>query len=444
MNQNANYKNTLTVSQIRQILSEGEVHEAKDKIERAEQTLEEVKKILGGMLFLHNGKLTTGKIDYAAFRIETLSLVFEIAMQTFRETAHNPDEAYRQFLTELGTEVGLTFGRDLIQRLTSKGLFLQTHDIRKLLELWASFENDTGAGETKIKRCDPEIVIIELKNNPLRRVESTPHAHCGFYKSYLCSLLNEIHTMRARILEDQIPDVVAQSYKIVGITENPDADGNCIFELKGRPELLKRAFGHLTKAYDQYFASDKGQDFSSCMNSARAALVSAQLEVIGLPPDQRPPRQLFNIFKGILRARDFKRMDEVYQRVSSGLHPEGGKKFERTDVWQALLDIRSVVYALELLELDEIKRGGLQKQSANYDRLATIEGFMKNMESFSPSERKQLNDLITKLKKGDPLNEESQSNLVVLLQKLGQRALETARPMLEEVLSEANKKLCGF
>jgi hypothetical protein len=73
-----------------------------------------------------------------------------------------------------------------------------------------------------------------------------------------------------------------------------------------------------------------------------------------------------------------------------------------------------------------------------------IETAMKDTEDLSPGEKKQLNDLISKLKKGDQLSEENQSQLALILQKLGQKTFAAARPLLENVLSEANKKQFGF
>ena len=150
--------------------------------------MEDLKSLLTHAPLLHNGKLSTGTIDYAAFRVETLSLIFEIAQQTFRKFSQDPRLAYQQFLTDLGDEVGLTFARDLVGRLIEHNLLLPFQDVSKLLDLWASFENDTGAGETVITKYSPERITVRLRNNPLRRAETSPHAHCGFYKSYISSL----------------------------------------------------------------------------------------------------------------------------------------------------------------------------------------------------------------------------------------------------------------
>jgi len=90
----------LSVTDIKQILSEEEFAEAKNKIERATQTLEDVKTVFSGILFLHNGRLSTGTIDYAAFRIETLSLIYEVASRNFRRSAKSGSKAYDEFLAD--------------------------------------------------------------------------------------------------------------------------------------------------------------------------------------------------------------------------------------------------------------------------------------------------------------------------------------------------------
>jgi hypothetical protein len=54
---------------------------------------------LSDTLFLHNGKLTGGAIDYAAFRIETLSLFFELASRNFNKYENAGSKAYDDFLT---------------------------------------------------------------------------------------------------------------------------------------------------------------------------------------------------------------------------------------------------------------------------------------------------------------------------------------------------------
>ena len=131
MPKNPEQNERLSVEVVRQKLSEDDFQVAKEKIDRAERTLEDLKGMLSCVLSLHNGKLSTGSIEYAAFRVETLSLIFEVAMRTFNAQAASQGEAYALFLTELGDEVGLTFARDLVQRLKRKGLFLAVQEMKE-------------------------------------------------------------------------------------------------------------------------------------------------------------------------------------------------------------------------------------------------------------------------------------------------------------------------
>src|SRR5947207_3140186 len=120
--------NTLDVEKVRRILAGAEYDATKEIVDRAESALEDFRNLLVHAPVLHNGKLSTGTIDYAAFRIETLSLIFEIARRTFRKFAKNSDHAYEQFLSDLGEEVGLSFARDLMNRLTRHDLLLSFQD----------------------------------------------------------------------------------------------------------------------------------------------------------------------------------------------------------------------------------------------------------------------------------------------------------------------------
>ena len=435
----------MSVKDVRRILSDTEAQVAKEKIERAENTLEEVKEFLSGVLFLHNGKLTAGTIDYAAFRVETLSLIFEIAMQTFRANCPDPDRAYSDFLTDLGDEVGLTFARDLVTRLINHDLFLHVHDMRSLLDLWASFENDTGAGETRITNYGPEHITIQLRNNPLRRAESFGHSHCGFYRSYLGSLLNEMFRIRARFLQTRVEDIKAQAKSVVEIVESPDVEDQCTFIISCRAEVLTKAFDFLTEAYDQYYTIKDDEDFSVCMNKARGALVAAQMEAIGLA-EERAPRQLYMIYKGLLSPRDFKRMHEVFQQVSRVLHPEAAStaKLDKKRAWAHLRDVRRTVYALESLSLNNEERANLRNQALRNDRLAAIEEVANKSEGLDAGARHELKDILNHLRKGTQLSEERQAIFVQLLTKLGKTGRELADPVLTEVLTEDVKKKCGL
>ena len=443
--QKPHVQHKLEVQDVRRELADAEFHSAKEKIERAESTLEQVKDLLAHVMFLHNGKLSTGTIDYAAFRVETLSLIFEIARRTMNKCCQNPEQAYNRFLADLGDEVGLTFGRDLVNRLVQRDLLLPLQEMRKLLELWASFENDTGAGETKIKLYSPERITIQLRNNPLRRAETQGHAHCGFYKAYLGSLINEIFTVRARFIRAQVEGANVQAQNVITVTEQPDAEDNCIFVVQCRTEILTRAFDLLTEAYDQFYRVGQHDDYSPCMSKARAALVTAQMEAIELK-EERAPRQLYLVYKGLLDAVLFKLMDDTYQRVSKPLHFESktSAKMERSTAWGLLRDTRRCVYAIEELTLDGEKKAALRNQAVKYDRIAILEELADKTSDLSSTDKHNLKELLAHIKKGVVLTEDRQKSLIAVIQNIGGKAWEVARPILSDVLTAALKKQFGL
>jgi hypothetical protein len=431
----------LEIEDVRHILSKAEDQAIKERIERAERTLEDLKSLLTHAPLLHNGKLSTGTIDYAAFRVETLSLIFEIAQQTFRKFCQDPGLAYQQFLADLGDEVGLTFARDLLGRLIAHNLLRPFQDVSKLLGLWSSFENDTGAGETEIAQYSPEQIKVRLRNNPLRRAETVPHAHCGFYRNYMTSLINEIFRVRARHLGANLEGATIKTYTAVGVNEEPDADDQCIFAIQCRPEKLRHSFDLLTEAYDQFYKLGADEDFSSCMNKARAALVTAQMEGIGII-DERPPRQLHLVYREMLSARVFKLMDETYQRVSKALHAESrtADKMGRTQAWGLLRDARRSVYAIEYLEIEETKKKLMRDQAFKWSRLGDLEELAEKAKGLESQDRQALRDILARLKKNVSLTEEGQITFVSVLRKIGGKAWDVARPVLSEVLTAAIKQ----
>lgn len=388
----------------------------------------------------------TGTINYAAFRIETLSLIFEVASRNFRRTAESGSNAYDEFLADLGEEVGFTFARDLISRVKSRDLFLEVQDIRKLIQLWALFENETGAGETKLKSCSHEKIVIHLRNNPLRRVESSPHAHCGFYRNYIRSFLNELHTLRARLIQQEIEQVTVQALKVVDVLEHPDAEDNCVFVAQLRPEILTRSFDALYNAYDQFYKLSEADDFSSCASLARSALVSAQMEAIGLQAE-RAPRQLFKVFKEVLPRDDFKRMDKVYQVASKYVHigeTAPSEKLTRSRCWEILRDIRRSVYAFEFLNITEEQRTELRNTAMFNDRLAVLTELVQKTEEIPPQERNETVRLLSQLKERKLVEEHHQVRLVECLNRLGGKVWEVAKPILTEVITATIKKQYGL
>jgi hypothetical protein len=437
-----------SVSDIRRLLSKDEHQKAKDKINKAEQTLEDVKILLSSALFLQNGKLSSGTIEYTAFRIETLSLFFEVAMRNYRISSQSGDKAYQDFLEDLGDEVGFTFARDLINRLTKKDFFLHIQDMRKLINLWASFENDTGAGITKLKKYSNEKIIIELKNNPLRRRESFAHAHCGFYKSYLKALINEMFTARSRILEAKIDTIRAKAYKVINIEEQPDGEDNCIFILKCSPEVLIQPFDYLKEAYDQFYQNVATGNFVGSMTQARAAIKEGQLAILRWNEETKrpPPRSIYKVFKGLLSNKDFKRMDDSYQRVSAPLHPELKQKsnMDKDKVWANLRDVRRTIYSLESLNLTNEKRRELVHNAIKTEQLDIINKYVRETENLEKHEKQQINKLLADVKKGELKDEERQTQLITLLKKIGGKAFEIAIPILKDILTATVKKTLGI
>lgn len=434
----------LSVVDIKRILSEEEFADAKEKIEKTTQTLEEVKSVLSSALFLHNGKLSTATVDYAAFRIETLSLIFEFASKHFLKSTGS-DQVYDKFLEDLGEEVGFTFARDLISRVRNRDLFLEVQDIRKLIQLWTLFENETGAGETRLKHYSPEKIVIQLRNNPLRRAESSPHAHCGFYRYYIRSFLNELYTLQARLIQREIERATVQALKVTDVVEQPDAEDNCVFIAQVRPEILTRSFDVLYDAYEQFYKLSEDEDFSSCALVARSALVSAQMETIRLEGD-RPPRQFFKVFKEVLPKDDFRRMDKVYQVTSKYVHIREGKggKLTRSRCWEILHNIRRLIYAFENLNLTEEKRDELRNKAMLNDRLDILTELVQKTEELAPQERNETVQLISRLRKGELTDEHHQARLVEYLNRLGGKVWEVAKPILTEVITSAIGKRYGL
>lgn len=448
MKSNNKQPHRLSVSEVKQILSEEEFAQAKHKIEIATRTLEDVKSVLSSALFLHNGKLSTGTIDYAAFRIETLSLIFEIASKNFRISAKSGPEAYKEFLSDLGEEVGFSFARGLLSRLKSRDLFLEVQKIKKLLQLWTLFENETGAGETTLTSCSREKIVIHLRNNPLRRVESSPHAHCGFYSNYIRSLVNELHTVRARLIQQEIEESKVEALKVVNVVENPDADDNCVFIAKLRPEILSRSFDALYQAYELFYRLSESEDFSPCLPQARSALVSAQMESIGLE-GERPPRQLFKIFKNVIQKNDFRRMKEVYQVTSKYIHSESASRKRLTSIHcqEILRDVRRSVYAFEFLDISEKERDDLRNKAILNDRLAVfreLTELVQKTEELDAEEKNETVRLLSQVKNGKVIEEQSQVQLVQRLRQLGGHIWEVAKPILTEVITAAIKKQSGL
>ena len=435
----------LSIDDVRRILSGKDNDGVKRKLARAERALEDLKKLLIHAPLLHHGRLSTGTIDYAAFRVETLSLIFEKARQSLRTESKNPDVAYERFLFNLGSEVGLTFGRDLMNRLAAHDLIVPFQEEEDILRLWASFENDTGAGETDITHYSPARIVVRLKGNPLRRAESDEHSHCGFYRHYIASLINEISKLRARHLQTRVKgaDVTAQT--VIKVVEETTAANECVFVMSTKEEKLTRAFDLLVEGYYQFSRLPAEADYSACMGKARAALVAAQMETVGIA-DERPGKQLYQVYKGILPAEVYRDMDGAYQRISAALHQESQSsgRMSRKNAWELLLSVRRSVFALELLELQPSQQVDLRNQSKRLDRLATIELLTEEAGKLSAEEKAQLKELVGQLKRGGALSEDRQITFAEMAKKAGEKVWEVAKPIIADVMTAALKKQLGL
>ncbi|MBU0515890.1 MAG: hypothetical protein KJ621_14070 [Proteobacteria bacterium] len=433
-------------ARVKNILAESDYSEAKEMLDQANNALESAKNVLSVALFPKNGKLSTGSIDYAAFRVETLSKIFEVARRNFVSRSGSGAKWYDDFLNDLGDEVGFTFARDLLNRLNSNRLFRNVLAIEELLELWALFENDTGAGKNTLGYGYDEDgsiveVAVHLENNPLRRVESEPHSHCGFYLSYIKALLNELLTSRSRILQDEIGQPIRyEALKVIKILEQPDAKDNCVYIATLRKEVNEYAFDLMTQAFDSYYAKKGVDDYSECVIKARGALKKAQEQAAGF--EDNPPTLLYKAFKSVLTSPDFKRMDVVYQRASQPLHPEKDPKrtLTRQDCWAIMTDIRRSVYTLEFIELTEEKKVDIQTTAYLLD----IERSVRTSSRLNKEGKEQAKKIFKEIQEGKIKDERTQERLIRMLQTVGGKTWEMTKPIITGVITAAVKKQFGL
>lgn len=432
----------MTVEQVKEYLSRSEYQAAKQKITKAERTLDEVKEILTKSLYLkEEGILQTGAIEYAAFRVDTLSLIFDLAAKQFRKTPKDGSRAYEAFLRNLGAEVGFTFARDLLHRLEQNDLFLRLEKITDFIELWMSYENDTGAGLTSLKANDHEKYVIQIKNNPLRKMESKPHDHCGFYRYYIRGLLNELIGSRSRILKKKVDLQLPPPEKIFEVVEKPDADGSCVFYAYFREERLTKAFDTLYEAYNQFYSHEENDDYSPCAMFARAALVSAQQETVDLN-GEKAPGDLYKAFKGILNSDTYKRMHESYHTASTYVHIEGSssKTLTKSKCIDLLRDVRRVIIDLELLDLSIDDKRNLLEDAKNLEAVSKLKSLLNNETELSEDDNNIIKTIINTLEKEKGENREKQTKILNILKKAGGRAEEFALPILRNIATEALKK----
>lgn len=339
-----NFFKSTDVKSVKEALSADNVSEVQKHIQMLIGNLDGLVNILrGGALFLRNGKLSTGRVAFAAFRIETLSLIFECAQKFIKSSGR--EDLYKAFLGDLGHEVGFTYGREMLRNLRISQC-IPAEDFA-LTELWALFENETGAGVTTIQKIDQHTFEITLKNNPIGYyyTENGEHSHCHFYCEYYRAILNEFLTSRPRLARDFMPELKPSISKIVSIKEKP-RKGLCVFEYKTKEEELTRAFDLLHTALTDI---DDGK-YGDAVSSAREALAEAQKEKL-FSDCKEIPKNFYKGFQSLLPKRDFELMDDTYQRACSIVHKSKDKDPKR--VQEIIRHIRYCIHEIERLEINE-------------------------------------------------------------------------------------------
>ena len=344
-----NFFKSTDAASVKADLSAKQLSQVQKHVQKLTISLNELINILrGGGLFLANGKLLTGGVAFAAFRIQTLSLIFEYAQKYIAKGLNV--NTYREFLGDLGYEVGFTYARELLRNLRDWQCI--PVDDYALTELWSLFENDTGAGVTTVSRVNAETFEVSLKNNPLGYYygENGEHLHCHFYNEYYRATLNEFMTTRPRLARDFMPDLKPSIWKVVDVKERPRKD-LCVFECSLRQERLTHAFDLLHAA----LIDIDEEKYGDAIQSAREALTEAQNETL-FPGEKEVPKNLYKAFQELLSKKDFKLMDESYQRASSRVHKAKAK--DPATVQNIVRGIHYCIYEIERLNLseEELKR----------------------------------------------------------------------------------------
>lgn len=340
-----NFFKSTDVRSVKEALSAEEVNEVQEHVQMLIGNLDRLVNILrGGALFLRNGKLSTGRVAFAAFRIETLSLIFECVRKSIIKSSGG-ENLYKAFLGDLGHEVGFTYGREMLRNLRISQCI--PADDSALIELWVLFENDTGAGVTTVNKIDARTFEITLKNNPIGYyyTENGEHSHCHFYCEYYRAILNEFLTIRPRLARDFMSDLRPSIWKVANIEERP-RKGLCVFEYKIREEKLTHAFDLLHTALIEM---DDGK-YGDAISSAREALTKAQEEKF-FSGCEKIPKICYKGFQSLLSKRDFKLMDETYQRACSIVHRSKTK--DSIKVREIIRHIRYCIHEIERLDIDE-------------------------------------------------------------------------------------------
>lgn len=410
-----------------------EVDDAIDKISQ-------MRSRLASSLTLKNGHLLTGSIRFAAFRLETLSLIFELAKRNFARSSSQGFEAYTEYLDELGELVGVTYARELLHKLVTKGQIVSMKRNEDIIDLWAMFENETGAGITERVHSQSGPLIIRLKNNPLRIRESEPHAHCHFYRSYIKALLNEFFTSRPRQLQKIFPGSEFHAVKVTEIRETPDAEDHCVFYATLSEEHLEPAFDLLESAWINF----QNGSYGDAINDARSAIERAQLHKLGCDDDM-PAKELHGIFEKKIERTDRKLKKvwhEVYHRLSGTIHRKTTTDEVDSDrLWSVLLDVRRCIYAIEFLQFTSEELVGIKGQ---LEMARSIDELVSAIRASSDlADKDQILQDLDNLIRGK-LDEQHQKTLVERLRNLKKPVWDVAQRVLSTFISDVIKKSLGW
>jgi len=348
-----NFFKTTDVRSVKEALSAQELSTVQRHVQTLIGNLTGLVHLLtGSTLYLQNGKLSTGHVQFAAFRIETLSLIFEYAQTFMRSTAR--EDLYPALLGALGHHVGFTYGREILRNLRTFQSI--PADDMALVELWALFENDTGAGVTTLQKINDNTFAICLKNNPLGffYTGAAAHAHCHFYVEYYRAILNEFFTTRPRLARDFMPDLKPTIWKVAKIEERP-RNGSCVFEIHTREERLTPAFDLLHIALTEM---DNGK-YGDAVAAAREALTVAQKQKL-FQGCENIPKDFYKGFKSILCKRDFQLMDDTYQRACGIVHKSKTK--DPREMGEIVRHIRYCIHEIERADVNNADVDVIRKQ----------------------------------------------------------------------------------
>lgn len=225
------------------------------------------------------------------------------------------------------------------------------------------------------------------------------------------------------------------------VEERDDIDGSCVFYAYFRKERLTKSFDELHNAYNQFYALQPEDDYSACAMFARSALVSAQEETI-CSNGENVPRNLYKVFKGLLKPDTYRRMHESYQITSKYVHKEASKsgKLNINRCKEILRDIRRAIIDLEFLVLSEEERISHLNKAKALDVASDLDKLIGGELELSEEVLNEIRSSIKKLKKGEQIDEIQQTVILEGIKNAGGKVWEFTKPILREIATEALKK----